>query len=109
MTTDGSGQGLIDFTEMFSPEAKAKKAKKDSGLRRRKLKPSEAVPEKELKDLDIVRLRSGFNCKQVADVAGLTQNFVYKALHGDQLVCREDFHIIFDALAKLVFRKIIEA
>lgn len=108
MTVDANGQGLIDFTEMFTP-GKRKTTSRSEGVRRKALTEAEAVPAQEVKDLNTVRIKAGYNCKEVSDAAGLTNNFVYRVLMGVQLVSREDFERLQLGLGKLIFKRILDA
>ena len=108
MVMDKDGQGLIDFTEMFSPNSRSSVAR-SSGLRRKQVKPEDRVPQEEVIELNTVMTRSGLRQKDVCDRTGLTPTFVSKVLSFIQPVNREDFDLMFKAAAKLVFRKIAEA
>ena len=108
MTTDKNGQGLIDFSEVFTPRRQPAE-KKGAGFIRKRVKPEQAVPAQKIKDLNTIRERCGYNCKEVADAAGVTNNFVYRALHGLQLINYEDYDKLLKGVAQLVFKKILEA
>lgn len=109
MTCDNNGQGLINFSEVFETKKGKKAIGGGHGIRRKSLSEAEAVPVKEVRDLNTVRIKSGFNCKEIADAAGLTNNFVYRALHERQLISREDFDRILLGWAKLAAKKVLDA
>ena len=116
MTTDKNRQGLIDFSATFNPDKKTQGSgrRRSNSKRRSSVSEEVAVPLKDVERLQADRLRSGFSCSDVAEVMGLNEElshggFVSRALSGRQRISTEDYRQIFVALAKLVFRKILEA
>ena len=110
MTYDHNGQGLIDFSKAFTP---AVRRRNSTGPRRKQVREIDAVPEWEVAQLDNVRFRTGLTYADIADYLKINEcshgGFVNRTLTGRQRISREEFDKIFIAVAKLVFRKILDA
>lgn len=108
MTFDKNGQGLIDFSKAFG------RSDKSDSVRRKRVSAVHAVPAKEVAELEEVRARAGLTYAQISAAMNAGEElahggFANRVLSSRQRVSREDFNKIYLAVAKLVFRKILEA
>ena len=97
MTIDNNGQGIIDFSEVFSGKDR----------RRRRLKASESVPPERIKVLAEVRQACGIMHKDIAANSDFSVNVVSNILNLHQRVSLEDYERLKSALTDVVFRKIL--
>lgn len=112
MTVDSNGQGLIDFSKVLAHNTDGRSGRR---YKRPSVNDIDAVPENEIRELDIVRIRCGLTCAQIARAMGLNEDhtahggFVSRVLGCRQKVNRQDFTKMYLAVAKFVFRRVLDA
>ncbi len=99
--TDSVGQLTFDFGTLVRPS--------NGRATRIKLKAEEAVPAEWLKVLCEVRRKTGIPHKEIAAKTGYSDSFSTNALNNQQRVSFEEYAKLKDALADIIFQKILEA
>lgn len=97
-------QIMIDFSSIIKKQG-------DNGRNapRPKLRADQAVPPEQVQAINTVRELCGFTMKDVGERAGLDQFFACRVFSGRQRVRPEEFRMLKNALADLVFEKILQA
>lgn len=101
--TDSNGQYMFDFGDLVKPSAKG-----TAGARTR-LRASEAVPQEWMQTLRDVRNKTGIRHKEIAEKAGVGVGFCSHALNNHQRVSFEEYAKLKDALADIIFQRILDA
>lgn len=100
MTVDVDGrQGTIDFSKVL----------RDSPSRRVKLRPHEGVPDTLVKILSDVRRVCGIKLKDIDEKTGQGTSYLSKVLSGKQAMSHMEYQTTKNALADLVFQKVLDA
>lgn len=100
MTVDAGGrQGIIDFSRVL----------RESSSRRVKLKPHEGVPDTLVKILNDVRRVCGIKLTDINEKTGQGTSYLSKTLAGKQPMSHMEYQATKNALADLVFQKVLDA